>query len=135
MNHTPFLDTNILLYAFDETNSLKYSVASKIVLSPATISTQVINETCSNLIRKFKFTEDAIQKFVESSYKRYTIVNITQDVFLTSSKLREKYSFSYYDSNIVAAALLEGCTILYSEDMQHQQIIENRLTIINPFAI
>ena len=37
------------------------------------------------------------------------------------------------DSLIVATALENGCTILYSEDMQHEQIIEKQIKIINPF--
>ena len=48
-------------------------------------------------------------------------------------KIAEKYRYSYYDSVIIAAALESSCTLLYSEDMQHQQIIEGKLQIINPF--
>jgi len=51
-----------------------------------------------------------------------------------------RYKFSFYDSMIVAAALEANCSILYSEDMQHKQVIKNpekngagKLTIINPF--
>ncbi len=47
--------------------------------------------------------------------------------------IREKYKFQYYDSLIIATALENKCTILYSEDMQHGQIIERQLKIINPF--
>jgi predicted nucleic acid-binding protein len=50
-----------------------------------------------------------------------------------ASRLRDSYSFSYWDSLIVAAALDAGCTTLFSEDMQHGQKIESGLTIINPF--
>lgn len=38
-----------------------------------------------------------------------------------------------YDSLIIATALEASCTTLYSEDMQHGQLIENKLLIINPF--
>ena len=44
-----------------------------------------------------------------------------------------KYKFSYWNSLIIASALQNNCTILYSEDMQHNQLIENKLRIINPF--
>jgi predicted nucleic acid-binding protein len=47
-------------------------------------------------------------------------------------KIRDKYDFSYWDSLIVASALERGCETLYSEDMQHNQVIENKLTIKNP---
>jgi predicted nucleic acid-binding protein len=48
-------------------------------------------------------------------------------------KLAARYGFSHYDSLMAAAALEAGCKHLYSEDMQHGQIIENSLHIINPF--
>ncbi len=48
-------------------------------------------------------------------------------------RIKEKYAYSYYDSAIIASALKNKCTILYTEDMQHKQIIENTLKIINPF--
>jgi predicted nucleic acid-binding protein len=47
--------------------------------------------------------------------------------------LYEKYSLQPYDSKIIASALLAGCDILYSEDMQHGLIVENRLTSLIPF--
>lgn len=48
-------------------------------------------------------------------------------------KIKLKYGFSYWDSLIVASALETNCEQLYSEDMQHKQVIEGRLTILNPF--
>ncbi|MEO5344322.1 MAG: nucleic-acid-binding protein, partial [Gammaproteobacteria bacterium SHHR-1] len=47
--------------------------------------------------------------------------------------IASRYSLSHYDSLILAAALEAGCSVVYSEDMQHGQQINNRLTIINPF--
>ena len=48
-------------------------------------------------------------------------------------KIKEEYKLQFYDSLIIATALENSCSILYSEDMQHGQIIENSLKIINPF--
>jgi predicted nucleic acid-binding protein len=42
--------------------------------------------------------------------------------------------YQLYDAMIIAAALEAGCVTLYSEDLQHGQVIERRLTIRNPFA-
>ncbi|MDD5399873.1 MAG: PIN domain-containing protein [Sulfurimonas sp.] len=128
-----FLDTNILLYAFSTKDINKHNIAKNIVLSQAVISTQVINEVAVNLIKKFDFSEDNIQKFLSSSYSRYYVVGLDYDVFSAASDLRKKYMFSYYDSLIVSAALASHCTILYSEDMHHDLLIENKLRIINPF--
>jgi predicted nucleic acid-binding protein len=50
------------------------------------------------------------------------------------SKLAIQCNYSPYDSMIVAAALEAGCRTLCSEDLQHGQVIERRLTVINPFA-
>jgi len=47
--------------------------------------------------------------------------------------IAQRYQFSFYDSLIIASALEAGCITLYSEDMQHEQVIEKRLTIRNPF--
>ncbi len=47
--------------------------------------------------------------------------------------LLDRYRFSYFDSLILASALTANCQILYSEDLQHGQVIDGRLTIINPF--
>jgi predicted nucleic acid-binding protein len=52
----------------------------------------------------------------------------------TALDIWERYSFSWYDSLIVAAALEVGCDTIYSEDMQNGQEIEGRLHIINPFV-
>ncbi|MFH0724735.1 MAG: PIN domain-containing protein [Pseudomonadota bacterium] len=47
--------------------------------------------------------------------------------------IAERYGFSIYDAMIVASALLSGCHILFTEDLQNGQRIANRLTICNPF--
>ena len=56
----------------------------------------------------------------------------SQQQHLRASRLRETASFSFWDSLIVAAALDAGCSTLYSEDMQHGQIVDGRLMIVNP---
>ena len=50
-----------------------------------------------------------------------------------SWRIRRKYSYSYWDSLSIASALENNCKALYTEDMQDGQIIEDKLTIINPF--
>ena len=48
-------------------------------------------------------------------------------------EMRNRYHYSYYDSLILASAVESRCTIIYSEDMQHGQVIEKELKIVNPF--
>lgn len=49
-------------------------------------------------------------------------------------QIADRYDLSIYDALIVSAALLAGCRTLHSEDMQDGQVIEQQLTIRNPFA-
>lgn len=58
---------------------------------------------------------------------------ITKIDIKLAMNIKKRYKFSYWDSLIIASALENNCAILYSEDMQHGQIIEDRLTIVNPF--
>jgi predicted nucleic acid-binding protein len=62
-----------------------------------------------------------------------TVELVTLPTVHVALDIRERYGFSWYDSLIVAAALESNCDLLYSEDMQHGQIIEGRLSIVNPF--
>jgi len=52
---------------------------------------------------------------------------------MRSYSIKNKYHYSYWDSLIIASALQNNCTVLISEDMQHNQKIENQLSIITPF--
>lgn len=47
--------------------------------------------------------------------------------------IKLKYKYSYWDSLILASAIENNCSILYTEDMQYNQIIEKQLKLINPF--
>jgi predicted nucleic acid-binding protein len=93
----------------------------------------VVNEVSVNMLRKLRFSELNIVDFVKSSFLRYKVVSLSSEIFAISSNIRTTYSISYYDSIIIATALESNCNILYSEDMQHGQIIEQKLEIVNPF--
>ena len=140
MSDSVFVDSNIFLYAFTEIDDKskkeeteKHKIASDIILNDINISTQVINEVSSNMIRKLKFSNREVREFVESCYSRYNIINFSEELFVVASKIRENYNISYYDSTIVSAGLKANATILYSEDMQHNLVVNGSLTIINPF--
>ena len=55
------------------------------------------------------------------------------DTIERACQIADKFQYSFYDSLIIAAALSCNCKTLYSEDMQDGQVIENSLTIVNPF--
>ncbi len=128
-----FCDSNIFLYAFSKQDEKKKKIASDIVISNCTISTQVINEVSSNMMKKLKFNNLKIENFTISCYSRYEIIDFSKDIFVLACGIRENFNISYYDSLIVSSALNSKCNILYSEDMQHNQVIRD-LTIVNPFV-
>lgn len=130
-----FVDSNVWLYAFRVGTDLrKKQLAGKSVAGPAvTISTQVINEVCFNLKRKAGLTEAEIQRLIHSFYQQNTVVPVNEESMLKAGELRSAYSLSFWDSQLLACALLAGCTTFESEDMQDGLVIEGALRISNPF--
>jgi predicted nucleic acid-binding protein len=134
MQDKVFADSNIWLYAFMESEAPKKQIASNIILNAdICLSVQVVNEICVNLIKKANFLNNDILVLINNLKKIYTISNLDFFIVKQGAEIRLKYEISFWDSLIVASALQNNCNILYTEDMQHNQIIENSLTIINPF--
>jgi predicted nucleic acid-binding protein len=132
---TPCLiDSNIWLYAFIEGEDADKTARARSLVeaTDAVLSTQVINEVCVNLIRKAGFGEADVRGMVASFYRRYSVVPLDQVTLLKASQIREVHAFSYWDSLIVASAILAGVVVLYSEDMQDGFEIED-VRIVNPF--
>ena len=101
-------------------------------LTRPVINSQVVRELCRNLLKKSALTEVALQRLVRDWYPSCELHPSNEAQHLLASRLRETASFSFWDSLIVAAALDAGCSTLYSEDMQHGQVVDGRLTIVNP---
>jgi predicted nucleic acid-binding protein len=133
MKDSFFIDSNIFLYAFSDKDNDKQKISKNIVSSRNVVSVQVVNEVSKNLLYKLSFDENEIIKFIDSLYQKHQVTELTKTIFIHASNIRKKYNFSYYDSIIVAMALENECNVLYSEDMQHNQIVDDKLTIINPF--
>lgn len=96
------------------------------------VSTQVINEVCSVLKRKAEFTESQIKQVIESFYNRVAVVELDRQILIYATQLRTRYGFSFWDGLIVSSALFVNASIIYSEDMQDNLLIEGKITIINP---
>ncbi len=135
MSDNIFLDTNILVYAYSDTELQKQTIARKLISENISfISTQVLQELSNTLSRKFKKSWPEITMALkEVSLSNLVHVN-NGGTIQQAIKIAEQYKFSFYDSLIIAAALECKCSKLYSEDMNHGQLIEKQITIINPFA-
>lgn len=136
-----FIDSNIWLYLFEsDTSSNKYLTARKVIEENVVyVSPQVINEVGRNLThakKPFQYSELELRTVIDYFfYGGFGLVDLTHNVYLKASELRERYQFSYYDGMIVAAALVANVDMLYSEDFQHGQIIDSKLKILNPFIV
>jgi predicted nucleic acid-binding protein len=131
-----FLDSNVLLYLYSEDEPEKAALALQCAQEPdAWISTQVLNEISNVLRRKQQQAYPDILNVLHELQSNFQVITVTTHTIEQALFLGERYRYSYFDSLMLASALEQGCTILYTEDMQHGQMIENTLHIINPFAI
>jgi len=139
MNAKYFIDTTIIVYCFDDrmpdkkTRSLSL-IADALQTGNGIISWQVIQEFLNVATRKFKVPlkpEDA-KLYLQKVLHPLCQVFPDLDIYQNALDLQGKTKYSFYDSLILAGALREGCTILYSEDLQDGHQVDG-LRIVNPF--
>ena len=139
MNDKYFIDTNIFVYAFDRENAEKHRKSNELIkhalkTNTGCISFQVIQEFINVSTRKFvvPFTAQDCEKYMSSILVPLCQVFVSIELYTQAFDIINRWKFSFYDSLIVAAALQAECSILYSEDLQHEQKI-GPLAIRNPF--
>jgi predicted nucleic acid-binding protein len=130
---TFFCDSNVLVYAFSD--DTKRAQAMHLLGSGPDISVQVLNEFVNVSRNKLRNDWVAIHGALSIVHLNVNAIHpITLKTHDSGLLLAERYKFQTYDAMIVSAALIARCDTLYSEDMQDGMVIENRLTIRNPFA-
>jgi len=127
-----FVDTHIVLYSLSD-DVAKRRRALAILVDRPILSLQVLNEAANVMRRKLGFAIPAIREVVLRWMGESRLHPLAPSTLLSALDVAQRYGFSHYDSLIVAAALEAGCATLYSEDLQNGQVIDQRLTIINPF--
>ena len=126
-----FVDSNVILYLF--TDDERAAKAESLFEPEATISVQVLNEVANVLRRKSKLTWRETVQALELVRSLCRVEPMTLETHERSLAIAQRYSLSVYDACIAGSALIAGCNVLYSEDMQHGLNIERRLRVINPF--
>ena len=97
---------------------------------------QVVNEFHWILSRKYGVDESTIKTKVTKGIAAFaSVVPLDFKVYQDAFRIRGKYNVSFWDSLIIASALDNKCTLLYSEDMQHGLSVDNKLKIVNPLSI
>ena len=130
---TVFLDTNVLVYAFED--SSKADIADELLSAPFTIGVQSLNEFTNVLTRKLEMSWPETSLAIGRVEALATTVLSTElQDFRAALSIGQRYQLSIYDALMLAIALRAGCTTFYSEDMHAGLVIDNQLTITNPFA-
>lgn len=140
MNGKAFLDTNIIVYAFDHSSPKKAKIAQELIAAgvaekKSVISYQVVEEFINVALRGFRVSIQTLdlESFLMKALFPMTVVPWTPSLTIQALRLQATQQMSWYDSLIVGAALQSGCKLLYSEDLQHGQRF-GALTIENPFV-
>lgn len=135
-----FLDTNVLVYTFDERSPAKreralYLVEQALNTGLGVISYQVVQEFLNVATRRF-----APQMGAQEAERYLKVVLVPLWEQLPSPRLYQgaldiasRTGYAFYDALILAAARESGCSLVYSEDLQHGRRLDG-LTIVNPFV-
>jgi predicted nucleic acid-binding protein len=131
-----FVDTNILVYAADESTpkGRKTVIARELLRQPGLhFSVQVLNEFVASARHpgKLNLPRERERRWLEG-WLQLPVASLTAETFLRALAIHARYQVSHWDSLILAAAVESGCSIVYSEDLNHGQEYAG-IRVVNPF--
>ena len=115
-------------------DAAKSDRAEELLASGGKISVQVLNEMAAVARRKLGMSWREVREVVTQLRAVCPVMPLTVETHERGLQVAERFGLSVYDGMIVASALLSGCAILYTEDMQDGQVIDEQLAIRNPFT-
>jgi predicted nucleic acid-binding protein len=136
MNASKFLDTNMLLYAYDLDAPAKRAAALRLVEQGWTapgdsaISVQVLQEMYVNLVRRGVSQTEAARIVLD--FANWPVVDNTLGLLEAALDEQTRWKISLWDSLILAAARASGASELYTEDLSHGQNYGG-VKVVNPF--
>lgn len=134
-----FLDSNILVYAFDHAAGHKSALARQRVVDlwqrgSGCLSIQVLQEFFVSVTAKISKPLSPPEARREIAYlSRWRVHRPRASDVLSAIDLREGLHISFWDAMILQSALSLGCRILWTEDLNDGQTYEG-VTVRNPFA-
>ncbi|MEY4750765.1 MAG: hypothetical protein RIQ60_2979 [Pseudomonadota bacterium] len=136
---TVFVDTNVLLYSRDPRRADKQAQAAAWLRAcwerqVGRISSQVMHEFYANLRRLAPSLTAEEQRSVVREYRAWTPWPVEDDTVDLAWTLQDRYTLSYWDALMVAAAIEQGCRYLLTEDLQHAQHLDS-VQVLNPFVV
>jgi predicted nucleic acid-binding protein len=127
-----FFDTSVLLYLLSN-DATKADRVESLLSERGTIGVQVLNEFAAVAIRKLKMPLPEVREVLDTIRAVCDVVPVTIETHDRALAIVERYGFTLYDSLLIAAALMAGCKRLYCEELQHGQLIDRQLRVVNPF--
>ncbi len=132
MKGSDFLDTNVVIY-YASNDEPKARRSMGLLEAGATISVQVLNEFCRATLGKMALSYQDVHTTLNAVRLVCDVVPLTVETHVLALEYAERHRLNIYDANIVAAAVLAGCTTLWSEDM-HNGLAIDGLTIRDPYS-
>jgi len=135
MTENVFIDSNLWVYYHSMKPDEKFAKIRDIILTNFNsifISTQILGELFYVLVRKSMASQADARRVLEDLTTEFRTITVDTNHVFSAIDANMRYGYSYWDSLIIAVALQSNCSILYSEDMQHDQLIEGKLRVINP---
>src|SRR5262249_44460429 len=115
-------------------NDARSEKAEALLAAGGTISVQVLNEFVAVGRRKLDMSwEDLTEALAAIRVLCPPPLPISVDTHDSAIRIAQRYGYRIYDALVAASALEANCDTLYSEDLQDGQVIDDRLTIRNPF--
>lgn len=140
MNAKLLVDTNVLVYAYDNADPAKqqkaFAILDELALSSkGALSVQVLAEFIVTVTRKIAdpLDFDDARKSVENYLRSWPVLDLTGFVVLEAIRGAREYHFSYWDAQIWATARLNQIPLVLSEDFTSGKSLEG-VTFINPFT-
>jgi predicted nucleic acid-binding protein len=136
MSVRSFFDTNILVYADDKAAPAKQRRSIDLIAEhrrarSGVVSLQILQEYFVTVTRKLHVESSIARRKVELLAEFYVAVPDVSDI-LAAIDLHRLHNLSFWDALVIRSAKQSGCTVLFSEDMQHTRAIDG-LQIVNPF--
>lgn len=130
------IDTNLWVYLYASNPKAKRCRVEEVIrknFGKVVLSTQILGELYHVMTRKGFHTEASAREIIVRMVDTFPVLEIGTANFIEAINIHEMYGYTYWDSLVIATAVLGDCQTLYSEDMQHNQSVQERTLIINPF--
>jgi len=135
-----FLDTNIIVYAYDTSAGEKHEKAANTIVDLwdsglGLISTQVLQEFFVTVTAKLpKPLEPGPASEIISDFLKWDVVINDGDIILDAIEIQTEYGYSFWDSMIITSAIKGGADLLFTEDLTDGHSIKG-VAVVNPFIV